>query len=808
MTQTSPTLPSSASIVVVGGGAVGTSIAYHLAQSGHSDTLLLERGSLTSGTTWHAAGLVMQLRTTRTMTEICRYGVDLFSKLKSKTGHDTGFRQTGSLPIARTPDRLHEIGRLASLGKVFGIDAHMLSPAEVKEHYPLLDESKVLGGAIIPSDGQINPVDLTMAYAAGTRQAGAQIAEGVNVTGFEVTRGRISAVKTDCGTIQCDQVVLAGGLWTRELAANVGVNVPLYAAEHMYVTTEASEDIPKNLPVLRDTDGHNYIKEEAGKLLIGAFEPHAKALPTSALPENQQFIELPEDWDQFELPMTCAMEMVPMIESLGVRHFMNGPESFTPDNRFILGEAPEMSGMFIATGFNSQGILASAGVGRTIAHWMTTGRPDLDVSEIDIARFHKFEGNERYLKARIPESLGLLYQMHWPHRQFETARGVRETPLHARLRDKNAVFGTAAGWERANWFARKQDRVEYEYSFARQNWFDAVGEECHAVRNTVGLFDLSSFGKTLIQGADACAQLNRIVAADMDRPVGTVIYTQMLNPAGGIESDLTITRLAQNRFLAVTAAAQQARDTAWLTRHIDATAHVTLSDVTAGFGCLALMGPNARHVLSQLTDCDLSDEAFPFGTAQKISVGYGQAWALRISYVGEHGWELYPTTDMVGPIFDALFEAGQGAGLRLAGYHALDSLRQEKGYRHWGHDITPADTPLEAGLGFAISKEKTDFIGCGAITEQRQTGLKRRLVHIKLDNSEPILLHDEPIFCDQKVVGSVSSGAFSYTLGVSLGQGYVDCADTDWYETLAAGTIEVEIAGTKFPATLSRRPFF
>jgi 4-methylaminobutanoate oxidase (formaldehyde-forming) len=801
------TLPSSASIVVVGGGAVGTSIAYHLARSGNTDTLLLERGSLTSGTTWHAAGLVMQLRTTHTMTEICRYGVELFSNLKSITGQDTGFRQTGSMPIARTPDRLHEIGRLASLGKVFGIDAHMLSPAEVKAHYPLLDEHLVLGGAFIPGDGQINPVDLTMAYAAGARQAGATITEGVAVTGFEIFGGRICAVKTNCGIVKCDQVVLAGGLWTRDLAASVGVNVPLYAAEHMYVTTEASADIPADLPVLRDTDGHNYIKEEAGKLLIGAFEPYAKALPVSALPENQQFIELAENWEQFELPMTCAMEMVPLIETLGIRHFMNGPESFTPDNKFILGEAPELPGMFIASGFNSQGILASAGVGRIMAEWMTTGRQDLDVSELDITRFHRFEGNERFLKARIPESLGLLYQMHWPHRQFETARGLRETPLHSRLRDKNAVFGTAAGWERANWFAREQDRPEYEYSYARQNWFDAVGEECFAVRNAVGLFDLSSFGKSLVQGADACAQLDRIAAADMDRPVGSVIYTQMLNPTGGIESDLTITRLAPECYLAVTAAAQQARDTAWLKRNIALAAHVTLTDVTSGFGCLALMGPNARLVLSRLTESDLSDEAFPYGTSQKISVGFGEAWALRISYVGELGWELYPTTDMTGPIFDALLEAGDDAGLRLAGYHALDSLRQEKGYRHWGHDITPADTPLEAGLGFAVSKQKTGYIGHDAIAQQRQNGLDRRLIHIKLNDSEPILLHDEPIWCDQSIVGTVTSGSFGYTLGCSIGQGYINCEDPDWSQKLTEGTIEVEIAGSRFPATISRKPF-
>lgn len=801
-------IPSQARVVIVGGGAVGTSIAYHLTKRGWSDVVLLEKGQITSGTTWHAAGLFMQLRATHTMTEICRYGAELFPRLKAETGHDTGFKRNGSLPVARTAERLHEISRLVSLGKVFGVEAHMVSPSEAKALYPLLDASKIVGGAFIPGDGQINPVDLTAAFAKGARMGGAKILEDVTITDFKTKQGRVVGVGTTKGDILCETVVVACGLWTRDLAALAGVTVPLYASEHMYVTTDEHADIPKSLPVLRDTDGYNYIKEDAGKLLVGAFEPNAKSLPMAALPTNQQFIELPEDWEQFELPMSKAMETVPLLKDLGIRHFMNGPESFTPDNRFIVGEAPNLRRFFVAAGFNSQGILASPGVGRAVADWVVEDHATMDLSEIDIARFHGYESNERFLKTRTSESLGLLYEMHWPHRQFESARPVRQTPLYDRLKRHNACFGTAAGVERANWFSLEEREPRYEYSYGRQNWFAVVGEEHRAAREAVALFDLSSFGKTLIQGRDACRALQRLTTADLDRPTGSVIYTQMLNNRGGIESDLTFTRLAEDRYLMVTAAAQQARDFNWVSKHLLPDAFVTLTDVSANFGTLSIAGPNARLLLESVSDADFSNDAFPFGTAREISIGYGKALALRISFVGELGWEIYPTTDFLGPIFDCLVQEGQKFGLRLAGYHALDSLRSEKGFVHWGHDVSPADTPIEAGLGFTISRKKSDFIGAEVVARQKEEGVDRRLIRIRLKDPEPILHHDEPIYRNGIIVGRVTSGSYGYTLGSSLGSGYIEVPRKGWTEYTASGSYEVEIAGDRYEAIVSTKPFY
>ncbi len=801
--------PTQSQVVIIGGGIIGCSVAYHLAKLGWQDVVVLERGQLTSGTTWHAAGLVTQLRATHTMTELCRYGPRLFASLKAETEQDTGFKANGSLQVARTPERLTEIARMISLGKVFDVEARMVGPAEAKSLYPLLDESKVLGGGFIPGDGQTNPIDTTMALAKGARLGGVRIIERVSVTGFEISSDAVTAVETDHGSIACEKIVNCAGVWARDIGDMAGVNVPLYAAEHMYVTTEPDPSVPASLPVLRDTDGFVYVKEDAGKLLVGAFEPDAKPLPLSALPEKFEFGELQEDWDQFELPMTRAMEMIPLLETAGIRHFMNGPESFTPDNRFIVGEAPERKNFFVAAGFNSQGILSAAGVGRAVAEWIVEGRATMDLSEIDIARFQRFQVNRRYLHDRTRESLGLLYAMHWPHRQVETARPVRETPLHGRLVRHNACFGEAAGWERANWYAPEGAEPAYDYSYGRQNWFDAVGEEHKAVRERVGMFDLSSFGKAVVQGRDAEAQLQQICAADTAVPVGKVVYSQLLNQRGGIEADLTVTRLAADKYMVVTAAVSQARDFNWIRRHLDDDAFVTMEDVTSAYGVLSVMGPNARTLLSRLCDADFSNDAFPFGTCQEVEIGYAKAYALRITYVGELGWELYLPTEFTGPVFDLLMTEGAELGLRLAGYHALDSLRSEKGYRHWGHDISPADTPLEAGLGFAVSfKKNSDFIGREALERQKQAGVRRRLVHFLMDHPEPILLHDEPIFRDGELVGMTTSGAFGYTLGRSVGMGYVtmpEGADKVWFEE---ASYKVELGGSQFAAKASIRPFF
>ena len=727
-------LPARAQVVIIGGGIIGCSIAFHLTKLGWRDVLVLERGTLTCGTTWHAAGLVMQLRTTHTMTELCRYGADLFETLKDETGQDPGFRRSGSLPIARTGDRLIEIKRLVSLGKFFGVEAHVLGPREVKERFPCLDEARIVGGAFIPGDGRTNPIDTTQAFAKGARSGGARFIEGVAVTGFKIQKGTVATVVTDRGEVACDIVVNCAGIWARQVGKLAGVNVPLYAAEHMYVVTEPSDAATPDLPVLRDTDGYVYIKEDAGRFVVGAFEPQAKPLPMSSLPRRFEFGELPEDWEHFELPMAKAMEILPVLGNLGIRHFLNGPESFTPDNRFIVGEAPEVRNFYVAAGFNSQGILSSAGVGRAVAEWIVEGHPTMDLSEIDIVRFHPFQVNRRYLQARTRESVGLLYAMHWPYRQMETARPVRRSPLHDRLAKRGACFGELAGWERANWYAPHGVEPRYEYAYSRQNWFELSAAEHKAVREAVGLFDQSSFAKFLLQGPDAEEVLQHLCANDLAVARGKIVYTEMLNERGGIEADLTVTRLTEDSYFIVTIAASQNRDFHWIQRHIPQDKRAVLTDVSSAYAVLGIMGPRSRELLSRLTDDDLSNEAFPFGTSREIDLGYGRVRALRLTYVGELGWELYVPSEFAAGIYDVIVNEGEAFGLAHAGYHALDSLRLEKGYRSWGHDISPADTPLEAGLGFAVAfNNNAKFLGRDALLRQRDAGIARRMVIFTLD---------------------------------------------------------------------------
>src|SRR5262245_6678673 len=539
-------LPPHARVVIVGGGIIGTSIAYHLTKLGWSDVVLLERGTLTCGTTWHAAGLVMQLRASATLTKLDRYGAELYAKLEQETGQATGFKRCGSLPVARTADRFHEIKRMASIGHGFGVELEILTPAEIAKRHPLIDARRVVGGLFIPGDGQTNPVDTTMALAKGARARGAQLIERVTVTGIETARAAVHGVHTTHGRVGCDHVVNCAGIWAREIGRMAGVNVPLYASEHMYVTTTAMPALPTNLPVIRDTDGYVYIKEDAGKLLVGAFEPEGKPLPLSSLPAQFEFGELDADWDHFALPMRKAIELVPALESAQIRHFMNGPESFTPDNAFIVGEAPELRNFYVAAGFNSQGILSGAGIGLALAEWIVEGRPTMDLSALDIARFQRFQGNETYLRTRIKESLGLLYAMHWPHRQLESARPARRTPLHARLEAENACFGETAGWERANFYALDGTPPVYDYSYGRPRWFSSVQREHRAVRERVGLFDLSSFAKFRVEGPDAAAELNRICCNDVAVEPGRCVYTGMLNTRGGFEADLTVTRLSED----------------------------------------------------------------------------------------------------------------------------------------------------------------------------------------------------------------------------------------------------------------------
>jgi 4-methylaminobutanoate oxidase (formaldehyde-forming) len=735
---------------------------------------------------------------------LAQYTTGLYQGLEAETGHATGFRQCGSLAVAASAARMEELARGASMASCFGLEVEMLTPADCARLWPILETRDLVGGIHLPKDGYCSPADTCRALAAGARQRGARILEHLPVTRVLHANGRATGVMTPQGPIAAEVVVLAAGLWTRDLAAGCGVNVPLHAAEHFYVVTEALADLPPNLPVLRDADACTYAKPEPGKLLVGWFEPVAKPL-RGADPEGA-FTTLPDDLDHVAPLLEGAARRIPMLAQAGIRLWFNGPESFTPDVRYLLGEAPELPGCFVAAGFNSIGIQSAGGAGRVLADWILDGHPPMDLWDVDIRRALPFQANRRYLRDRTAESLGLLYAMHWPFRQPETARGVRRSPLHDRVAAAGACFGETAGWERANWFAPAGTAPRYEYSFGRQNWFDHSAAEHRAVREAVGLFDLSSFGKFAVVGRDAEAVLNRICTADMPMPVGKVAYTQWLNERGGIEADLTVTREAEDRYLVVTAAATQARDLAWLTRHIPDDARCQAVDVTSGLATLAVMGPQSRALLSRLTDVDLSNEAFPFGTSQVIDLGYARVRASRISYVGELGWELYIPTEMAQHVYDTLLAE---PGVTHAGYHALNSLRMEKLYRHWGHDIGEEDTPLEAGLAFTLAWDKQGgFIGREALLPHRGATPKRRLVGFALeDPAAPLLHHNEPILRDGVLVGRTTSAMFGHTIGASIALGLVEHTEGVTPEWLAAGRFVIEIARECFAARASLRPF-
>lgn len=803
-------IPSKAQIVIVGGGIVGCSIAYHLTLRGVSDVVLLERKQLTSGTTWHAAGLVGQLRATHNLTRLAQYTTKLYAGLEQSTGQATGFQQIGSLALASNEARFEELKRGASMARCFGLEVEVLSPEQAGALWPMMEIEDLVGAVFLPRDGQTNPIDTTQALAKAAKARGARIFENVKADEIVIEDGRAVGVRTAEGDIRADVVVNAAGMWAHGLGAKAGTTVPLHAAEHFYIVTEPVPGLPRHLPVLRDGDACSYFKEDAGKLLVGWFEPVAKPWGMQGIPDSFSFDSLPDDLEHIEPLLEAAIRRVPALGDSGIQLFFNGPESFTPDDRYLLGETPEVRNLFVAAGFNSIGIQSAGGAGKVLADWIIDGHPPMDLWDVDIRRAMPFQRNRQYLHDRTVESLGLLYAMHWPFRQPETARGVRRSALHDRLLGRGACFGEAAGWERPNWYAPTGIEPKYEYSYARQNWHEHSGAEHHAVRSAVGLFDQSSFGKYVLQGPDAEAVLNRICAANVAVPVGKIVYTQWLNERGGIEADLTVTREAEDRFLIVTAAATQTRDLAWLRRNIPESARAFAFDITSGLAVLSAMGPNSRKLLSGLTDADLSDAAFPFATSQVVDMGYARVRASRITYVGELGWELYIPTEFVQDVFDRLVDRGDEFGLRLAGYHALNSLRMEKAYRHWGHDVTDEDTPVESGLGFAVSWTKpSGFIGREALLRQRERGVTRKLVGFALKADDKLLYHNEPIWRDGKLVGRITSGMFGHTIGRPLGLGYVAdegaLVDADFVK---AGSYEIEVAGERIPAKASLRPFY
>ena len=802
-------LPRRARVVIVGGGVIGCSIAYHLTKIGWSDVVLLERKQLTSGTTWHAAGLVGQLRPSINMTRLAKYTGELYRGLEAETGQATGYRQCGSISMATTAERFEELKRSASMAKVFDLPVEVITPERIKELYPIANVDDLVGGIHIPSDGYANAVDITQALAKGARSGGARIFENTKVTKICHDGERVTGVETDQGQIDADHVVLCGGMWTRDLAASIGVTVPLHACEHYYVLFEGIDGLSPSLPVLRDYDYCGYYKYDAGKLLVGAFEPNARPWGMDGISEDFCFDEIEGNFDHFEPVLVDAMRRVPALENAGIQKFFCGPESFTPDVRYHLGESAELKGCFVAAGLNSIGLQSAGGIGKVMAEWIRDGVPPADLWTVDVRRNMPFQINRKYLRERVSESLGLLYATHYPFKQYETARGVRRSAIHDRVAAAGACHGEAFGWERPNWYGDPGSTPKYEYSYGRQNWFENCAAECKAVREAVGLFDQSSFAKFRLEGRDAVRVLNRVCANEVDVAPGRLIYTQWLNEKGGIEADLTVTRLTDTAFLIVTGAESETRDFNWLKRHIPDDAHAVLTNVSSGMGVISIMGPNSRALLQSISPNDLSGEAFPFATSQEIELGYAIVRASRITYVGELGWELYIPTEFMAGVYDEIVAAGAAFGLKHCGYHALNALRMEKAYRHWGHDITDEDTPLEAGLGFAVRMDKPGgFIGRDALVAQKESGLRQRLVQFLVKSPEPMLYHNEPIWQGDRIAGYIRSGMFAYTLGSACGLGYVTAVDGGVVGAIDADGYEIEIAGVRHPATASLKPLF
>jgi glycine cleavage system T protein len=798
--------PSNARAVIIGGGVVGCSIAYHLAKIGWSDVVLMERKRLTSGTTWHAAGLIGQLRASSNMTRLAKYTAELYRDLEAETGVATGLRQCGSISVALTADRREELLRSASMARAFGVPVEEISPKEVKERYPHLEVGDVKQGLWLPTDGQGDPANITQALAKGARLRGAKTLEGVKVTAIHRDGGRVLGVdwRTEAGEVghtTCDALVIASGMWSRDVGRMAGVNIPLHACEHFYIVTEGIEGL-QQLPVLRVPDECAYYKEDAGKILLGAFEPVSKPWGMNGIPETFEFDQLPEDFDHFEPILEKAVARMPILAEAGIHTFFNGPESFTPDDAYHLGLAPGSENIWVAAGFNSIGIQSAGGAGMALSEWMETGQKPFDLGDVDISRMQPFQGNQRYLFDRSTETLGLLYADHYPYRQKATARGIRRTPFHGALLERGAVMGETAGWERANWYADEGQERAYHYGWGRQNWFGNAEREHRAVRDAVGMYDMSSFGKIRVEGPDAESVLNRVCGNDMSVPVGRIVYTQFLNANGGIEADVTVTRLSETAYLVVTPAATRLADQTWIGRHAG-DARVVVTDVTAGEGVLAVMGPKAREVMRRVSPADWSNDAHPFGHAREIEIGMGLARAHRVSYVGELGWEIYISADMCGHVFETMTEAGADQGLKLVGMHAMDSLRIEKAFRHFGHDITCEDHVIDAGLGFAVKTSKPDFIGRDAVLRRKESGPAKRIVQFRLSDPEPMLYHHEPVLKDGEFVGYLSSGAYGHHLGAAIGMGYVDAAlaeDPDGWE--------VEVAGRRFGAAASLRPMY
>lgn len=801
-------VPTHARVVVVGGGIMGCSVAYHLAKSGEKDVVLLERGRLTCGSTFHAAGLVGQLRTSATITEMLGHSVALYASLEEETGQATGWKMNGGLRLACTQARMTELKRQATTARSFGMEMHLLSPREAQQLWPLVEIDDLVGAAFLPTDGAASPSDVTMALAKGARMHGAKIIEGCKVTGVELARGGVEAVQTERGRIECEILVNCCGQWAREFGLLAGVHIPVVSVEHQFLVTEPF-GVPGDLPTLRDPDRLTYYKEEVGGLIMGGYEPNPVPWAVHGIPPGFRFKLLESDFDHFEQLVELALPRVPALADAGVARLINGPESFTPDGNFIMGEAPEVQRYFVGTGFNAFGIAAAGGAGKALAQWILTGEPPYDIWPVDIRRFGRPHRDVSWVRTRTLEMYGKHYTLSWPHEEHTSGRPLRRSPLYERLKASGACFGEKLGWERPNWFAPDGTEARDVYSFGRQNWFEAVGAEHHQTRTACSAFDQTSFAKFLVLGRDAEAALSWVCAGDVRKEVGRLTYSQMLNSRGGIECDLTLARLAPDRFFIVTGTGFATHDLSWIQRQIPAGLDAHVVDVTSAYACIALMGPRSRDVLQALTDRDVSNAAFPFFTMAQLEVAGAPTLALRVTYVGELGWELHIPVEFAATVYEALLRAGSEHGLGNAGYRAIESLRLEKGYRVWGSDVGPDHTPLEAGLAFAVKlKSDVDFLGRAALEQQRRDGIRKRLACFTCDDPSVVLLGRETVFRDGERAGWLTSAGWGYTVQKNIGFGYVRAEERVTRDYVLTGTYELEVATRRVPAQVHLRPLY
>jgi len=806
--STGQDLPSRAEIVVIGGGVIGTSVAYHLTRLGRADVVLLEQGRLSGGTTWHAAGLVGQLRSTESGTRLVQYSAQLYSELEDETGLATGFKRCGGVTVARTQDRMIQLQRTAATAEAYDLECELISPARARELYPVLHTEDLVGAIWLPGDATANPVDVTASLARGARNRGARIIEQTRVTAITTDGGRVTGVVTDRGVIEADTVVNCAGQWAKAVGLMAGVNVPLHSAEHFYAVTERIDGVRPDLPILRDPDGYTYFKEEVGGLVVGGFEPDAKPwVAPDRLPYPFEFQLLDEDWDHFSVLMESALHRIPALSHTGMKKLYNGPESFTPDNQFILGEAPELRSFFVAAGFNSVGIASAGGAGRALAEWIVNGTPTSDLTAVDIRRFAPFNGNTQWLHDRVAEILGLHYEIPWPNRELTTARPFRRSPAYDRLARAGALFGSKMGWERANVFAPAGRAPVLEYTWGKPNWLAWSAEEQRQTREGVAVFDQTSFGKLLITGPDAEELLQGLCTGDVAVATGRSVYTGMLNERGGYEADVTLTRLAHDRYLLVTSSASALRDLSWIERHTPTGVRAAAVDVSSAYAVYGVMGPRSRELLQRHTRADLSNEAFPFTTSQEIDLGQSTVRATRITYVGELGWELYVPCEFAVDVYERLV----ADGAVNAGYYTINSLRLDKGYRAFGSDLTPDYTPVEAGLTFTCKlKSSTPFLGREAVEKVVADGPRRRLVSFRVDDPDVMLWGGELVLRDGSAVGQVTSAAWSHTLGSCVGLAYVWRPNREAVDAayVGAGSYQVNAGGRTVPASVSLRALF